>query len=262
MTRSYFQEVAAALAEGLGTVVGALIDAPARVTPGAPLGGAHWNAEVVVGGTASGSCTIAFDAASASAVTAAIMGLTGPVPPEAVIDTFSEVCSQALGALSLEPSAKGASLKLGTMKASEELEPGAAWTVYAISADSLAEPLTVTIWGTLQVASGAAVLKPQAAASAAGPSVPSVPSDRIDVILDIDLPLTVRFGRTEMPLKALTRIGPGSVIDLGRSADDPVEILVSNRVVARGEVVIVGGNYGVRILDVISPRDRPMSLEE
>src|SRR6187397_1319474 len=79
--------------------------------------------------------------------------------------------------------------------------------------------------------------------------------DRIDVILDIDLPLVVRFGRTELPLKTLARMGPGSLIDLGRSADDPVEVLVSNRVVARGEVVIVGGNYGVRILDVVSPKE-------
>ena len=87
------------------------------------------------------------------------------------------------------------------------------------------------------------------------------PADRIDVILDIDLPLVVRFGRTELPLRTLTRLGPGSVIDLGRSPDDPVEVLVSNRVVARGEVVIVGGNYGVRILDVVSPKERMRSME-
>jgi len=91
--------------------------------------------------------------------------------------------------------------------------------------------------------------------------VPDSPADRIDVILDIDLPLIVRFGRTELPLRTLARMGPGSLIDLGRSADDPVEVLVSNRVVARGEVVIVGGNYGVRILDVVSPKERIRSME-
>ena len=85
--------------------------------------------------------------------------------------------------------------------------------------------------------------------------------DRIDVILDIDLPLTVRFGRTELPLKALTRLGPGSIIDLGRSPDDPVDLVVSNQVVAKGEVVIVGGNYGIRILDVVSQRERMRSVE-
>jgi flagellar motor switch protein FliN/FliY len=87
------------------------------------------------------------------------------------------------------------------------------------------------------------------------------PESRIEVILDIDLPIVVRFGHTELPLRALTRLGPGSVIDLGRSADDPVEVMVSDRVIARGEVVIVGGNYGIRILDVVSPSERMQSME-
>ena len=81
------------------------------------------------------------------------------------------------------------------------------------------------------------------------------------MILDIDLPLVVRFGRTELPLRSLAGLGPGSVIDLGRAPDEPVEVLVTNQVVARGEVVVVGGNYGVRITDVISPADRVRSME-
>jgi flagellar motor switch protein FliN/FliY len=86
-------------------------------------------------------------------------------------------------------------------------------------------------------------------------------SRTLDVILDIDLPLVVRFGRTELPLKALTALGPGSVIDLGRSPEEPVDILISDRVVARGEVVIVSGHYGVRVRDVVSPAERARSLE-
>jgi flagellar motor switch protein FliN/FliY len=59
-----------------------------------------------------------------------------------------------------------------------------------------------------------------------------------------------------MTLDALTRLGPGSVIDLGRSPDDPVDVLVNGRVVARGEVVVVAGSYGVRITEVVSAADR------
>ena len=59
-----------------------------------------------------------------------------------------------------------------------------------------------------------------------------------------------------MTLVELTRLGPGSIIDLGRSPDDPVDVLVHGRLVARGEVVVVSGNYGVRITDVISAADR------
>ena len=89
----------------------------------------------------------------------------------------------------------------------------------------------------------------------------TIDASRIDVILDIDLPVVVRFGRTDLPLRTLTRLGPGSVIDLGRSPDEPVEVMVSNRVVARGEVVIVGGNYGIRIIDVVSPSERMAWVE-
>jgi flagellar motor switch protein FliN/FliY len=89
----------------------------------------------------------------------------------------------------------------------------------------------------------------------------ATPESRIGVILDIDLPVVVRFGRTEMAIRSLARLGPGSVLDLGRSPDDPVEILVSGQVVATGEVVVVAGNYGVRILDVMSPSERVPLME-
>jgi flagellar motor switch protein FliN/FliY len=82
----------------------------------------------------------------------------------------------------------------------------------------------------------------------------------LDVILDIDLPLSVRFGQTDLTLEALARLGPGSIIDLGRSPDDPVDVLVNGRLVARAEVVVVGGNYGVRITEVVSAADRVRSL--
>jgi flagellar motor switch protein FliN/FliY len=135
----------------------------------------------------------------------------------------------------------------------ESLEPRTSparetgFTAFAIAAPGLTEPLTLALgW-----------VEPQGARDASNGNV----GNRIDVILDIDLPVVVRFGLTEMPIRALSRLGPGSVIDLGRSPDDPVEVLVSNRVVAHGEVVIVGGNYGVRILDVASQSERARSME-
>jgi flagellar motor switch protein FliN len=261
-----------ALVEELAIVVGALIDAQAQVGPGAPLGGAQWNAEVLVEGAASGSFTLAIDADGANAITALMMGLEDQVPTEAVIDSLREVCSQAVSALSLKPIARGAKLRMGTLTAVGDLVPEGDWAVYAVAADGkLQAPLMVGVWGSIAYAAEgqsqpkpAPVAAPRATApAAAGDSLRGldIAPERIDVILDIDLPLVVRFGRTELPLKTLTRVGPGSLIDLGRSPDDPVEILVSNRVVARGEVVIVSGNYGVRILDVVSPRDRMRSLE-
>jgi flagellar motor switch protein FliN/FliY len=83
---------------------------------------------------------------------------------------------------------------------------------------------------------------------------------RLEAVLDVDLPLVVRFGQAMMPLRALADLGPGAVIDMGRSPDEPVELLVGERMIARGEVVIVAGNYGVRITELVSGRG-PAELE-
>jgi flagellar motor switch protein FliN/FliY len=94
-------------------------------------------------------------------------------------------------------------------------------------------------------------------AVAAGAAVATPPDTRLEAVLDVDLPLVVRFGRAVMPLRALADLGPGSVIDMGRSPDDPVELLVGERVIARGEVVIVSGNYGVRITELTGGQSGP-----
>jgi flagellar motor switch protein FliN len=71
-------------------------------------------------------------------------------------------------------------------------------------------------------------------------------------VLGVELPLVVRFGRTVMPLRAIADLAPGAVIDMGRSPEEPVDVLVGDRLIARGEVVVVGGNYGVRITALAS----------
>ncbi|MCC7010590.1 MAG: FliM/FliN family flagellar motor switch protein [Acidobacteria bacterium] len=93
------------------------------------------------------------------------------------------------------------------------------------------------------------------------PDAPVRPNARLDAVLDVDLPLVVRFGRAVMPLRALADLGPGSVVDMGRSPDEAVDLLVGDRLVARGEVVIVGGNYGVRITELVGAEGRPASPE-
>jgi len=80
----------------------------------------------------------------------------------------------------------------------------------------------------------------------------SAPSSALDLLLDIELPVTLRFGRTQMTLSEVIDLNRGSVIDFGQSAEEPVEVMVNGRVVARGEAVMVQGNYGVRISQIES----------
>lgn len=85
--------------------------------------------------------------------------------------------------------------------------------------------------------------------------------ERLEAVLDVSLPLVARFGHTTMPMRALAALGPGAIVDLDRAPEDPVELLVGGRVVAKGEVVIIGGNYGVRILEVIGAAKLRQQME-
>ena len=82
----------------------------------------------------------------------------------------------------------------------------------------------------------------------------------IELLLDVELPISVSFGNCEMLLKDVLKLGAGSVIELDKSVNDPVSIIVNHKTIAKGEVVMVDGNYGVRILEVESTVDRIRSL--
>lgn len=82
----------------------------------------------------------------------------------------------------------------------------------------------------------------------------------IDLLLDVELPIAVSFGEAQMQLRDVLKLGVGSVVELDRSVNDPVTIIVNQKPIARGEVVMVDGNYGVRILEVESTADRIRSL--
>jgi flagellar motor switch protein FliN len=81
--------------------------------------------------------------------------------------------------------------------------------------------------------------------------------EKLEVLLDIELPVTLRFGRTQMLLGDVAALGSGSVVEFDRAASDPVEVMVNGRVVARGEAVMVQGNYGVRLAEIMTRPMRP-----
>lgn len=78
----------------------------------------------------------------------------------------------------------------------------------------------------------------------------------IDMLFDIPLEITVELGRTKMQIRKILELGPGAVIQLDKLAGEPVDILANHKLVAKGEVVVIEENFGVRITDIISPIDR------
>ncbi|MCK5255027.1 MAG: flagellar motor switch protein FliN [Deltaproteobacteria bacterium] len=88
----------------------------------------------------------------------------------------------------------------------------------------------------------------------------SMEQKSIDFILDLPLQVTVELGRTQMLINDLLRLGQGSVVELSKLAGEPMEVLVNQKLVARGEVVVVNEKFGVRLTDVISPLERVEQL--
>jgi flagellar motor switch protein FliN/FliY len=82
-----------------------------------------------------------------------------------------------------------------------------------------------------------------------GPTTPG----SVEGLLDLMMPVTIEFGRTAMTLQDVMQLGRGSVIQLDRLAGEPIDIYVSDRKLAEGEVVVIGEHFGVRITRVIAP---------
>ncbi|MCL0045950.1 flagellar motor switch protein FliN [Nitrospinaceae bacterium] len=85
-------------------------------------------------------------------------------------------------------------------------------------------------------------------------------SASLDLILDIPLSVTVELGRSKMLINDLLQLGQGSVIELTKLVGDPLEVLVNDKLVARGEVVVVNEKFGVRLTDIVTPMERVKSL--
>jgi flagellar motor switch protein FliN/FliY len=84
--------------------------------------------------------------------------------------------------------------------------------------------------------------------------------DKLDVILDIPVSLSMEVGRTKIPIRNLLQLTQGSVVELDRLAGEPLDVLVNGTLIAHGEVVVVNEKYGIRLTDVMSPQERIQKL--
>lgn len=82
----------------------------------------------------------------------------------------------------------------------------------------------------------------------------------IDMVLDIRLVATARLGRVELPIGDVLSLGPGTIVDVGHLIDEPVELLINDKLIARGDVVVVDEKFGLRITEIVSPEERIQSL--
>jgi len=134
-----------------------------------------------------------------------------------------------------------------------DVEPaGLTWLVFSvIDTNNKVWPFKVS-W-TVELAS----LSESGAEEERAPPVRAGTSSKtFDLLLEIALPITVSFGRASLQIREVLKLNTGSIVELERFVSDPVEVIVNDCVIARGEVVVVNGNYGVRINQLASREDR------
>ncbi len=85
-------------------------------------------------------------------------------------------------------------------------------------------------------------------------------TNNLEFLLDIPLQVTVQVGSTRMQIREILQLGQGSVVELDKLAGEPMEVLVNNKLVAKGEVVVVNDKFGIRLTDVISTAQRVQQL--
>ncbi len=88
----------------------------------------------------------------------------------------------------------------------------------------------------------------------------SASQQSIDMLLDIDLDVSIELGKSMLSIKRILELAPGSIVELDRMAGEPVDLLVNNKVVAKGEVVVIDESFGIRIVSLVSPEERIRSL--
>lgn len=235
--------ISRALAREMANACAAALGATAALAPSEGVDGAGWIVTVPFSGAATGHMLAWIDAASASAYTRRTRALETDPDDDSVSSAIGALVARA--AAVVETSPEGAGLIASDPAPRRAPAPDASDRFSASFEDGLAIGFRVSV----NLEAGA----PTVAASAPAPTH-GLADSRLEAVLEVDLPLIVRFGRAVMPLRNVAELSPGAVVDMGRTPDEPVELLVGERLVARGEVVIVGGNYGVRITELTSGR--------
>jgi flagellar motor switch protein FliN/FliY len=103
-------------------------------------------------------------------------------------------------------------------------------------------------------------VQPAAFSNFEAPSLSENEARNLDMLLDIPLEVTVELGRTKRSIKEILELAPGSIVELDKLAGEPVDILVNHRLIAKGEVVVIDENFGVRVTDIVSQKERLKNL--
>lgn len=258
--------------------------------------GAVVQVPVALSGSAGGKALIVFNESSAALMADLLVGGDGSNPPESLSDlhlsAVGEVGNQLAAALveglgqGLGKPLSGAAGDLAPAQAADlpglvsglgsgllaleyslEVEGGMPSPFLLVVGEKVASSLT----GSPAAAPAAGASAPFASGFGGSMNAPVVQAaqlsqlsgglpggagNNLELLMDVPLQVTVELGRTEKMVKEVLALGPGSVLELDKLAGEPVDILVNEKPIAKGEVVVIDENFGIRVTEILSPRDR------
>jgi flagellar motor switch protein FliN/FliY len=190
---------------------------------------------------------------SASQMTLAAVGIDS-VTDEDCRSTWAEIAGQTLGGFATAISSdvgREINAAKGDIVAHEPMD--VPWFVFTAAYPDGAAPSLIKV-GWLPVLS-ALYQKSEPETRAAAPAGSTL-SKTFELLLDVALPVSVSFGKTSLQIREVLKLNTGSIVELNRLVVEPVDVIVNDCVIARGEVVVVDGNYGVRVTQLASKEDR------
>jgi len=180
--------------------------------------------------------------------------------PDDIRSTYKEILTQACSGVAQAVAERlGREVTLTPAEDADKPPAGAAITRFAVRFPA-SQPIVVLFASSPALHAGLASATTSEASPQTPETTPPVASKTLDLLLEVELPVSVSFGRTQIPLKDVLKLSTGSILELNRAVSEPVEVIVNNCVIARGEVVVIEGNYGVRITQVISRKERLRTL--
>ncbi len=197
-----------------------------------------------------GECFVAFDQAQVIALGSKLLEQSDSAMSDALAEALADVVVSAMEgvASSLSDQFGVVTFKVDRVE-DVSLEEMLAVPLDASSEDKAESPVLLYLDEQLLAS---------LSSSSGGNSSPKAKKATIDpanlqLVMDVELNVSLRFGQCQLPLRDVLDLTSGSVIELDRDVDDPVELLLDGRVIARGEAVIVDGNYGLRVTEIPEP---------